>query len=97
MATINISIPQAMREEIKKLVKEGRYTSFSEVVRDGLRKVLGRKEKLTANGFTEEFEEEVLRSAAEPMENDTVLETDEDIDRYFRNLDEKIKRRHAKD
>lgn len=45
-----------------------------------------KKKKLTVNGFTEEFEEKVLKAAAEPIENDIVLETEEDIRNYFLHL-----------
>ncbi|CAN5146159.1 hypothetical protein BH11PAT1_BH11PAT1_7700 [soil metagenome] len=84
MATINISLPKGMYEDVKKTVKKKEYTSVSELIRDSLRKML--YPELTVNGFTKEFEDEVLRSAAEPIENDYVLETDEDIDNYFRHL-----------
>ena len=39
--------------------------------------------ELTENGFTKEFEDEVLCAAAEPMENDILLETEEDVHNYF--------------
>jgi len=42
--------------------------------------------ELTENGFTKEFEDEVLRAAAKPMENDIVLETEEDVHNYFLHL-----------
>lgn len=86
MATVNISLPKEMYEDAKKLLKKGRYASISELVRDGLRKILSKEEEITENGFTREFEEAVLRSDAEPEENDIVLETEEDIDNYFRHL-----------
>lgn len=82
MATINISLPDALYDQAKSLVARGRYTSISELIRDALRRKIDGS-KITVNGFTEEFEKEVLWSEAQPMENDIVLETPEDIDKYF--------------
>lgn len=64
-----------------KTIRERGYSSVSELVRDAVRRVL--YPELTENGFTPEFEEMVLESAKEPLGNDIVLETDEDIDRFF--------------
>lgn len=58
------------------------YSSISEVIRDALRHLI-KKKRITENGFTEEFEDMVLKAAAEPMDNDYVLETEEDIHNYF--------------
>ena len=60
------------------------YASISELIRDALRDVL--YPRVTENGFTPEFEEAVLRSAAQPFEKDHVLETNNDVDAYFRQL-----------
>lgn len=67
------------------MLEQRGYASISELVRDALRKTLY-KEEITENGFTKEFEDEVLRSAAESDENEIVLETEKDIDNYFRYL-----------
>ena len=64
--TINISLPQAMYLTAKKTVSKRGYTSFSELVREALRFVL--YPRLTENGFTPEFENEVLRIANNPKE-----------------------------
>jgi len=45
---------------------------------------------LTVNGFTPQFEEAVLQSAAQPIEEDEVWETEEDIDTYFRDLKKRV-------
>ena len=66
--TINISMPRGLYAQAKRRAKRYHYNSVSEVIRDALRWWLN--DKLTRNGFTPEFEEEVLRSAAEPREND---------------------------
>lgn len=91
MMTLNISIPKDMLEAAKKVLKRKHYASMSELVRDALRKEL-KKQEITENGFTREFEDEVLRVAAEP-DVDDVWETDEDIDRYFKNLKARIRKK----
>lgn len=53
--------------DAKKVLNKKGYTSISEFIRDALREKL--YPNLTENGFTPEFEEEVLRIAAEPIEN----------------------------
>ena len=83
MATINISLPKGMYDDAKKIIKEKHYSSMSELIRDALRKTM--YANLTENGFTEEFEEEVLRSAKEPDEGET-WKTEKDIHRFFQNL-----------
>jgi len=75
-----------MYEDAKKMLESKGYASISELVRDALRKTLYRKEELTVNGFTKEFEDEVLKAASEREEDDFVLETEEDINNYFRYL-----------
>lgn len=97
MATINISLPKSMYEDTKKMIRSKRYASVSELVRDALRKML--YPELTENGFTPEFEEQVLRSAAEPRNKDMVWETEEDIRNFFRDLktETRKKNKNAKD
>lgn len=84
MTTFTISLPDQTAHQIDSEAKRLGFASRSEFIRDVLRKEFF--PRLTVNGFTEEFEDEVLKSAAEPMENDIVLETDKDIHDYFINL-----------
>ncbi|OGY12039.1 MAG: hypothetical protein A3A58_01315 [Candidatus Blackburnbacteria bacterium RIFCSPLOWO2_01_FULL_41_27] len=84
MATINISLPDPLYKEVKKLVARGGYTSISELIRDALRKKLDGS-KITVNGFTEEIEKEVLWSEAGPDVSD-VWKSEKDIRNYFKNL-----------
>ena len=70
MMTINISMPGKMYVDAKKFMGAGQFGSVSELVRDALRRLL--YPKLTENGFTREFEEEVLRREKQSMENDIV-------------------------
>lgn len=95
MTTINISLPTSLYKDIKKTITERGYSSVSELVRDAVRRVL--YPGLTENGFTPEFEEAVLESAREPIDETKVWETDQDIDMYFTKLHKKLEKiRHAK-
>lgn len=67
MTTVNISIPDNMYNEAKKLLVKRGYASISELIRDTLRDALF--PRLTENGFTPEFEDMVLEAAKEPVEN----------------------------
>lgn len=40
MTTINISLPEKLKEDAEKLIKQGFYASFSDMVRDSLRHIL---------------------------------------------------------
>ena len=64
--TINISLPKGLYLDAKKAVTEKNYSSISELFRDALRRIL--YPELTENGFTPEFEEEVLRRENDPNE-----------------------------
>ncbi len=78
--TINISLPISMYTEAKKVVSKRGYSSISELIREALRGIL--YPNLTENGFTPEFEDEVLRIANSSTEDDTVLETQKDIKKH---------------
>lgn len=66
--TINISLPKNLYIDAKKIVSQKGYTSISELIRDALRSLV--YPPLTENGFTPKFEEEILRRAKEPLDND---------------------------
>lgn len=86
--TINISLPKTMYEDAKAYLARRGYSSVSELFRDTLREKL--YPRLTENGFTPEFEEEVLRSAAEPRQKDKVWKSEKDIQEYFAQLRKKL-------
>ena len=88
--TINISLPHDLYEDAKRIIKQRRFASMSELVRDALRRTL--YPEVTVNGFTPEFEDEVLMAEAEPKENNSVWETEADVDKYFRDLKKKIQK-----
>lgn len=92
--TVNISLPKGLYQDLKKTMAERGYSSVSELVRDALRKIV--YPGLTENGFTPEFEEMVLQVAKEPIDESKTIETDEDLERYFRELHKRVeKRRNA--
>ena len=74
--TINITIPKELKQEADSAIRAGMFSSFNELVRTSIRQVLpkkrSRKIQLTINGFTPEFEREVLAAEKEPIENDLV-------------------------
>lgn len=86
--TVNISLPVNMYKDAKAVIEERGYSSVSEIVRDALRRLL--YPHLTVNGFTPEFEERVLLSAQEPIEESRTID---DLDAYFAELDEKLELR----
>ena len=100
--TINISMPGEMYKDAKKTLKEKGYVSMSELVRDSLRKTLYEDDEnenaITENGFPVWFENRVLDAEKESEENDIVIETDEDLKRYFQNIHKRVEaRRNGKD
>ena len=77
MTTINISLPDKLKIEAESLVKKGFYASFSDVVRDSLRKLMA------ANKY-----DRWLAEAKEDLKSGraTVLRNKKDIDNYFKKL-----------
>ncbi len=88
MKTINISLPKSLLEEAKSALKKKHYASISELMRDALRQLLQEEDPnaKSVNGFPNWFEDKILESEKNPKGNDIVLETEEDIDNYFRHL-----------
>lgn len=95
MNTINISLPENMYRDVKKISSNRGYSSVSELVRDALRKIL--YSEVTTSGFSREFENEVLESSAQSPRKDIVLKTNQDINKYFRKFSEKAGVRKKKD
>ncbi len=83
ITTVNISLPTTMYEDAKKHVRRRGYASVSELIRDAVREWL--YPRITVNGFTPEFEKQVLKSEKEPRENDIILKSRKDIRAYFEN------------
>lgn len=74
-----------MLNDAKSVTKFEGFTSISELIRHALRQVLY-PNGLTVNGFTPEFEDLVLESAKEPIDESTAWNTTADIDRDFKKL-----------
>ena len=91
--TINISLPKQLYKSAKKLVAEEKYSSISEVVRAGIRRVLYDADKITENGFPGWFEDKVLESAQEPVKKSNVWETKADIEKYFKELHKRVEKK----
>lgn len=94
--TINISMPTEMYKKAKKLVFEGKYHSISELIRAGLRRAFDETDQITENGFPGWFEDRVLESAEQPLDKDTVWETEEDVNRYFKKFYKKPEKKIEK-
>jgi len=92
MATINISLPTTMYQDAKAILRVRGYASISELIRQALRDVL--YPKITENGFTPEFEEEVLRAEKSPHDKDMVFTTEKEIKDYFMKLKVPNKKLH---
>lgn len=71
MITINISMPKGLYAEAKRKAKRYHYASISELMRNALRWWLS-DEDLTVNGFTPEFEAEVLEAEKEADKGNVV-------------------------
>lgn len=99
--TINISLPTEMYKKAKSLVSEGKYNSISEVIRAGLRRTFYEADKITENGFPGWFEDHVLEVEDRPEKNDIVLESEEDVHKYFKKVHKKVAKKrlsmHDKD
>ena len=86
MTTVNISLPDNIYNDAKKLLAKRGYASFSELIRDTLRGVL--YPRLTENGFTPEFEEEILKAVKESAGKSKVWRSEKDIDKFFNKIRE---------
>lgn len=90
--TINISLPTEMYKDVKVLMANRGYASISELVRDALRRTIYLSEdEITENGFPKWFEDKVLKAAEEPFDKSRTIETDEDLENYFKEMHSKIK------
>lgn len=65
-----ISMAEFVRQEVGRAVRKTAKTLIS-------------RRRLTVNGFTPEFEEEVLKAAAEPIDNRWVLKRGDDVGKFF--------------
>lgn len=77
MATINISIPSQLKSQVEELVDLGFYSSFSDVIRDALRKLLEK----------DPYESQI-REAMDDYHSGRgiTVDTKEDLQNFFKNL-----------
>jgi len=74
MATINISLPDKLKEEAEKLVKAGYYSSMSDLIRDAIRTV---SKKSKYDVWADEARKDLKAGKA------TVLKSKKEIEDYF--------------
>jgi putative addiction module CopG family antidote len=85
MKTINISIPDKLKQQADRLVEAGYYASFSDVVRDSLRSII---ESNTYDLMAEEAKREIANGEG------SVLKTAQDVDDYFKKLKQHVQPTH---
>jgi Arc/MetJ-type ribon-helix-helix transcriptional regulator len=81
LTTINISLPEDMYKDAKRVLATKRFSSVSELIRDALRKTL--YGEVTQNGFTKGFEDYVLESSLDSEKNDLIFKSEKDLKKYF--------------
>lgn len=88
MATpITIAIPKEFHNDLKEIIKKGRFSV----------KRSTRKNEITENGFPRWLEERALEVSKTSTDNDVVLKTDKDVDRFFKKLHREVEsERHGK-
>ena len=77
MSTINISLPKKLKSQADQLVEQGFYVSFSDLVRDSMRKLLSNKRY---DLWFEEAKKELDEGKA------IVLENEKEVEEYLKNL-----------
>lgn len=77
MATINISLPTQLKDDAEALVDQGFYVSFSDLVRDSIRKLLT---EAKYDYIYDQTKKELKGGKA------IVLKNGKDIDNYFKSL-----------
>jgi len=80
MTTINISLPEKLKEEAEDLVKLGFYASFSDLVRDSLRDSIEKNEKRELDRSYALAKNELTAKKA------TVLKNSKDIEKYMKSI-----------
>lgn len=73
--TINISLPSQLKIDSEKLVKQGQYVSFSDLVRTALRRLL---EETNYNQLANQAKKEYLSGKSTSIKNSS------DINKYLK-------------
>jgi len=71
MATINISLPEKLKDQAQALVKGGFYASFSDLVRDSLRQIVSKNKY---DLWAEEAKEDLKEGRAVVLRNKKEIE-----------------------
>lgn len=77
MNTINISLPEKLKDQASDLVRKGHYASFSDLVRDSIRQLIS---KSKYDLWSEEAKSDLKKGRAR------VLKSDKEIDDYMKSL-----------
>ena len=77
MTTINISIPAKLRTDAEELVAGGYYVSFSDLVRDSLRRLV---EKSKFDLWADESKKDLGRGKA------VILNSGKEVNKYLKSL-----------
>lgn len=77
MTTINISLPSQLKNDAEMLVSDGVYVSFSDLVRDSIRKLLSEVKYDYIYGTTKKD----LKTGKA-----TMIRSKKDIEKYFKSL-----------
>ena len=72
MATMNISLPQQMKDWVEEQTKDGKYANSSDVVRDLIRRELTKREKIAA--MQEKIDEAYVSGFVEVDDIDSFME-----------------------
>ncbi len=80
MTTINISLPEKLKEDAENLVKLGLYASFSDLVRDSLRDSIEKNEKKELDRLYTQAKKDLITKKA------TVLKNNKDIEKYMKSI-----------
>ena len=73
--TINISLPTQLKTDSEKLIKQGQYVSFSDLVRTALRKLI---EEINYTQLANQAKEEYLSGKSTSIKNSS------DINKYLK-------------
>ncbi len=77
MVTINISLPEKLKDQAETLVKNGFYASFSDLVRDSLRQIVSKNKY---DLWAEEAKEDLEKGRA------VVLKNKKEIEEYMNSI-----------
>jgi putative addiction module CopG family antidote len=82
MKTINISLPDQMKQHAESLIKDGYYASFSDLVRTALRNIISmdKHDRMATQAMDEHRKGKT-----------TILQSPKDVDTYVNSILEKAK------